>query len=48
MTHQQILDKLAAKHLVQSINEDLSRLGYFAVSDLFEIQDIIQKMFTNF
>lgn len=26
MTHQQILDKLAARHLVQSIDEDLARL----------------------
>jgi len=31
MTHQQILDKLAAKHLVQSIDEDLARLTFYAM-----------------
>ncbi|MBV8251546.1 MAG: hypothetical protein JO154_02985 [Chitinophaga sp.] len=32
MTHQQIVDKLAAKRLVQSIDEDLSRLVFNAMS----------------
>lgn len=31
MTHQQILDKLAAKHLVKSIDEDLSSLVFYAM-----------------
>ncbi|NML23529.1 hypothetical protein HHL16_21805 [Pseudoflavitalea sp. G-6-1-2] len=31
MTHQQIIDKLAARHLVQSIDEDLARLVYTAM-----------------
>lgn len=31
MTHQQILDKLAAKHLVKSIDEDLARLTFTAM-----------------
>lgn len=31
MTHQQILDKLASKHLVRSIDEDLARLTYYAM-----------------
>lgn len=31
MTHQQILDKLASKYLVQSIDEDLARLTYYAM-----------------
>jgi hypothetical protein len=32
MTHQQILDKLAAKSLVMAMEEDLSRLMYFAMT----------------
>lgn len=32
MTHQQILDKLAARHLVQSIDEDLARLATITMS----------------
>lgn len=31
MTHQQILDKLASKYLVKSIDEDLARLTYYAM-----------------
>ncbi|GAA3772060.1 hypothetical protein [Flavobacterium ginsengiterrae] len=31
MTHQQILDKLASKHLVKSIDEDLARLTFSAM-----------------
>lgn len=31
MTHQQILDKLAAKYLVKSIDEDLARLTFDAI-----------------
>ncbi|WP_128414734.1 hypothetical protein [Flavobacterium sp. Root901] len=31
MTHQQILDKLAAKHLVKSIDDDLARLTFSAM-----------------
>ncbi|MDJ1483515.1 hypothetical protein QNI16_23660 [Cytophagaceae bacterium YF14B1] len=32
MTHQQILDKLAAKYLVQSIDDDISRLTWYAMA----------------
>ncbi|WP_286964929.1 hypothetical protein [Flavobacterium sp. UBA4854] len=31
MTHQQILDKLAAKYLVKSIDDDLARLTFTAM-----------------
>jgi hypothetical protein len=31
MTHQQILDKLAAKHLIKSLDEDLARLTFTAM-----------------
>lgn len=43
MTHQQILDKLAAKHLVQSIDEDLARLTFEAMC--FDKSNYIDKQF---
>ncbi|MCC6287799.1 MAG: hypothetical protein IT249_07930 [Chitinophagaceae bacterium] len=43
MTHQQILDKLAAKHLVQSIDEDLARLTFEAMC--FDKNNYIDNQF---
>lgn len=43
MTHQQILDKLASKYLVQSIDEDLARLTYYAMC--FEKNNYIDSQF---
>lgn len=45
MTHQQILDKLASKHLVRSIDEDLARLTYYAMC--FE-KDYKSNLHTSF
>ncbi|TEB40878.1 hypothetical protein D0809_28365, partial [Flavobacterium circumlabens] len=42
MKHLQILDKLAAKHLVQSIDEDLARLTFYAMC--YEKNDIDKQL----
>lgn len=42
MTHQQVLDKLAAKHLVKSIDDDLASLTFNAMC--FEKQDTNKQL----
>lgn len=53
MTHQQILDKLAARHLVQSADEDLARLTWSAMtshknkSTNEQIENLISKLLSR-
>ena len=45
MTHQQIIDKLAARHLAQAIDDDLSRLTFYAMASAKNETSFDQKTY---